>query len=971
MFPVLAAQLQPGAIDPDFLPNNGVRASYAPLAVQTDNRIIVWKTDEPNPAPYTTNTVHLARLNPDGSVDASFNAHVRATNGGFARVKAATVQPDGRILIMGAFSEVNGTRMPSVARFNVNGTLDATFQPEIEPPTLAGIESSKPSGIEVMALAPDGRIYLGATFGDQTQILRLWPDGTLDSQFKDGIHQTGQDYRLDKILILPDGKLLLAGVDFLPLAVGDPTSPGTYGVGILRRLTPDGRLDQSFLWEEVGRTISDFDVQTNGSIVAVLISGLSRYTPDGAVDKSFTPLLLPPHPVAAHLSAVKVDPDQRILLAGWFSRSFGYPGSGVARLLKNGDLDASFNAGSRILMADSLLLQPDGKLLVYGTIDQRSFTIARLIGGEREYMPPVLTSAPEPLTIETGNNAFLTAGVSGYPLRFQWSKDGKILPGATDGFLYLENVGKEGEGEYSVQVNNHLGMVTSPSARLTVVPSPTGANLLANPSFEQASMGAPWDDPETVSRPVAFFGWTTAVYPEAPYWQWQPSLFIPPSSLPGPFGENQYPAQGTNFVGIYSGSWDRWFGASPVWGVVGTLDPPTQPGQAYRVTGWLRRSPNPASPEEKVAVLLEDAQGLSLAVITTTVRDTNAWSSFSATVVPSRQYRRLVLRSNNDPGARSTNGLVGVDDLGVFPIANPPLVLAAIPDVQLAPGAFFHVACRVTGVDAFDSSLRYSLAPGAPDGMFIDPQTGVLGWNVLSSQALSSWNVTVKVRVDANPDLATTAGFKVETSEAAVLKLATVAVAGGEQARIPIQFTPYLKLSNRLSRLTFTLVPGNGSLTQWNIEAVSPQVQSAQLTPAGDGRFTVTLDSAPGSGFSAAQTLAILTATTGAHSAVVPLEIPAGQALTTDHPLPLLPPRVEHVFIVGGNPFLWADTQSGQTRVLQVLGPPGTRVTLASATSLQTPVMWQPFQNVTLNGLMETINGIPAEPAAIFFRILK
>lgn len=55
-----------------------------------------------------------------GDVDPFFDPNL---NGG---VSVAVAQPDGRILIGGSFTEVNGTNRPGFARLHPDGTLDTS-----------------------------------------------------------------------------------------------------------------------------------------------------------------------------------------------------------------------------------------------------------------------------------------------------------------------------------------------------------------------------------------------------------------------------------------------------------------------------------------------------------------------------------------------------------------------------------------------------------------------------------------------------------------------------------------------------------------------------------------------------------------------------------------------------------------------------------------------------------------------------
>lgn len=75
---------------------------------------------EVNQPPYTT---FLARLSRDGVWDSGFTA----LGGPDDNVETITTQADGKILIGGYFHQVNGVERHYVARMNVDGSLDETF----------------------------------------------------------------------------------------------------------------------------------------------------------------------------------------------------------------------------------------------------------------------------------------------------------------------------------------------------------------------------------------------------------------------------------------------------------------------------------------------------------------------------------------------------------------------------------------------------------------------------------------------------------------------------------------------------------------------------------------------------------------------------------------------------------------------------------------------------------------------------
>lgn len=67
----------------------------------------------------------IARLNADGSLDETFNPGIGA-NG---TVSTISIQADGKIIIGGFFTSYNGFARNRIARLNPDGSLDHTFNP--------------------------------------------------------------------------------------------------------------------------------------------------------------------------------------------------------------------------------------------------------------------------------------------------------------------------------------------------------------------------------------------------------------------------------------------------------------------------------------------------------------------------------------------------------------------------------------------------------------------------------------------------------------------------------------------------------------------------------------------------------------------------------------------------------------------------------------------------------------------------
>jgi uncharacterized delta-60 repeat protein len=110
-----------GTIDTTFNPPGGANNSIFDAALQSDGKIIIGGNF--TGVNFNTNYKNLARLNADGSLDNTFNPQVE---GG---VQSIRIQPDGRILIGGGIYLVGGAPRGGIARVNADGTLDPTFNP--------------------------------------------------------------------------------------------------------------------------------------------------------------------------------------------------------------------------------------------------------------------------------------------------------------------------------------------------------------------------------------------------------------------------------------------------------------------------------------------------------------------------------------------------------------------------------------------------------------------------------------------------------------------------------------------------------------------------------------------------------------------------------------------------------------------------------------------------------------------------
>jgi uncharacterized delta-60 repeat protein len=307
---------------------------------------------------------------------ASAAAYSQSANDGFdpgtnAQVFAVAIQPDGKIVVGGDFTSIGGggngnTSRSRIARLNIDGTLDTTFDP-----------GANPSPVSALLVQPDGKILVGGDFNflggggfgnvPRSKIGRLNSDGSVDTSFNPGAN--GQ---ITAMLLQPDGKILIGG--FFTMIGGGGT--GTTARSRIARLNPDGSVDTTFN-PGANNTVRAFALQRDGRIVVVgdftnLGGGgtgtvqrrfIARLNADGGLDTSFDP------GANNTTEAVLVQVDGKIIVGGHFTGLGGGTGTTtrnfIGRVNPDGSVDAGFNPGADFFVS-ALALQPDGAILVGG-----------------------------------------------------------------------------------------------------------------------------------------------------------------------------------------------------------------------------------------------------------------------------------------------------------------------------------------------------------------------------------------------------------------------------------------------------------------------------------------------------------------------------------------------------------------------------------------------------------------------------
>lgn len=407
-----AAFGQPGNLDLSFNPNDvGSGQGYG-----FDKR--VWKAvEQPDGkiilggyfSTYSGQTANqLVRVNPDGSIDNTFNIGSGIIPGGSSNIHDLMLLNDGKILVSGTFKTFNGFQANRMVRLNPNGSVDTTFQSD----TTINCRS-----VFKMKMDYEGKILALTIISDYdggylpNSITRFHPDGSVDTTFTGQPQSLTWIYDLD---LLSDSSIVICG-----------SRSSNYASGV-NRLNPDGSLLSSYsgLIQSIGTLMSVKVVSNDQFIIAgnfkngdkdhsyakkswdfgsynysfyrhsvdiggdyqfdvesadsgyVFIGGTYRDTDwdyysvlhkhnevSGAIDSSFSP----PKITGGHVVNITYLKDGRVLIVGDFDEVNGKAVGGMAILDHQGVLDKQFGTVQGVQGEIKNINQaPNGKIFLGG-----------------------------------------------------------------------------------------------------------------------------------------------------------------------------------------------------------------------------------------------------------------------------------------------------------------------------------------------------------------------------------------------------------------------------------------------------------------------------------------------------------------------------------------------------------------------------------------------------------------------------
>jgi uncharacterized delta-60 repeat protein len=226
-----------GTLDADFnpvitWPESTTPPSVRAVVVQDDGKIIIGGR-------FTriggVTRKNLARLNFDGSLDASFAPEPNSA------VNSIVLLPGGKIMAGGQFTTIAGVTSPGLARLNPDGTRDASFS------VGSGVDAGFNGPVNAVAVATDGSVYAGGLFSSyqgrpyHNNLAKLTATGSIVGTFN---FTPGLNGAVHHVQLQPGGEVLVAG-EFTQAGNNNLKIPAM-AVGRVMQFLPNGEIDETF-----------------------------------------------------------------------------------------------------------------------------------------------------------------------------------------------------------------------------------------------------------------------------------------------------------------------------------------------------------------------------------------------------------------------------------------------------------------------------------------------------------------------------------------------------------------------------------------------------------------------------------------------------------------------------------------------------------------------------------------------------
>jgi uncharacterized delta-60 repeat protein len=358
-----------GTIDNSFNFNGtflGYGVKFTAVAVQADGKIVGAGTN-----------FSLIRLNPNGTIDNSFGSGGTTSLPLGTAAKVMAVQADGKIILAGTYSDGSGKQFV-ISRFNSDGAPDNSFDGDGYVITDFG---SPEEEIRSVAIQTDGKIvatgYTVLAGSTRIALARYDVNGTLDNSFDgDGMLTASFGTTNDiggGVAIQADGKIIVSGYANTTAALARFTAAGVLD----NSFDGDGKMvTTTFVMPQEPLSVA---IQNDGKIVVAPALpndyGLLRFNSDGSPDNSFDGDGITTMDIAGNGDRAKcmaIQGNGRIFVAGYSINN--HSDFSIACFQQNGTPDNSFNGNGKIDnvwnasfdLAHAIAIQSDGKIIVAG-----------------------------------------------------------------------------------------------------------------------------------------------------------------------------------------------------------------------------------------------------------------------------------------------------------------------------------------------------------------------------------------------------------------------------------------------------------------------------------------------------------------------------------------------------------------------------------------------------------------------------
>lgn len=290
-------------------------------------------------------------------------------------ISRVLLEPDGKMLLTGNFTEYNNYRSRRIVRIFANGKPDTTFK------TITGFNTSN---VNVILTADSNYLCFGAfsTYNGlvSNNVIKLLRNGQIDTSFKSGL---GFNNSVLTAILLPDGGFLLGGAF---------SNYNGFLCNRLIKLNQFGQRDTSFVLPNLNNTVNSVLFHNNLLYVA------GSFTANAQVNKNFfvaldlngniqTSITLNTSSAINQLASIN---DNSFMVVGNFNTINNLPFRQLAIVKSNFTIDTNFNTQNGFNgSVNKVCVINSNRFLVLGSYSQYRNTLTGA--------PLQLTGLAEPL----------------------------------------------------------------------------------------------------------------------------------------------------------------------------------------------------------------------------------------------------------------------------------------------------------------------------------------------------------------------------------------------------------------------------------------------------------------------------------------------------------------------------------------------------------------------------------------------